>query len=445
MNQDAEKRLRALPEGIPSVSGTVYTLLVLFLINFLNYFDRIVPAVVLEPIRQEFGLNDTHLGLVTTAFTVVYAVLAIPMGQLVDRLSRKKILAVGVGLWSLFTAMSGLATGFGSFVAARMGVGVGESSCTPAATSMIGDLIAESKRAKAYGVFMLGLPLGTFVALALVGYIAAAYGWRMAFLVAAAPGIVVTMMLIGCKEPVRGAHDPIINAVAVAHPMRAVLSSPLFLAIGLVGFAMSMAAYAMTTYLPAFFARNYGLSISHAGAASAIVLGVTGVVGLIAGGVISDWTAARRPYGRPAFGMLSSLLAAPLVYLGLKASAALISTVFLAAGWTLYFVYLVTAHTTLIDHFDSRLRGRAVGTFIFLATIGAAAGSVLAGLLSDRFAAAAAVGGASAEIARSIGLQQALAIVVPGALLVGAVGYAAAVLALLRQCDAKKPCYREAL
>jgi predicted MFS family arabinose efflux permease len=97
VNQVAEKRLRALPEGIPSVSGTVYTLLVLFLINFLNYFDRIVPAVVLEPIRREFGLNDTHLGLVTTAFTVVYAVLAIPMGQLVDRLSRKKILAVGVG------------------------------------------------------------------------------------------------------------------------------------------------------------------------------------------------------------------------------------------------------------------------------------------------------------------------------------------------------------
>ncbi len=433
MNQVAEPRLTVLPGALPTAPGTVYTLFVLFLVNFLNYFDRIVPAVVLEPIRHEFGLDDTQLGLMTTAFTVVYAVLAIPMGQLVDSLSRKKILAVGVGVWSLFTGASGLAAGFGSFMVARMGVGVGEASCTPAATSMIGDLMPESKRAKAYSVFMLGLPLGTFVALALVGYIAAEYGWRIAFLVAAVPGITVALMLLGCREPARGVHDPVFDAPTVAHPMRAVLSSPLFWAIGLVGIAMSMAAYAMTTYLPAFFARTYGLGLSRAGAASAIVLGATGVVGLIAGGVISDLMAARRPYGRVLFGMVASLLAAPLVYLGLKASTASTATAMLAVGWTLYFVYLVTAHTTLIDQFDSRLRGRAVGAFVFLATVGAASGSVLAGLLSDRFAAAAAVGGASAEIARSVGLQQSLALVVPGALLLGAVGYAAAVMTLRRQ------------
>lgn len=298
MNRVSEPQLRTLPEVMPAAPGTVYTLFVLFLVNFLNYFDRTVPAVVLEPLRQEFQLNDTKLGMVTTAFTVVYELLAIPMGQLVDSLSRKRILAVGAVVWSLFTAASGLAAGFGSFMAARMGVGAGEASCTPAVTSMIGDLLPEGKRAKAYGVFMLGLPLGTLVALALVGFIAADYGWRMAFLAAAVPGIAVVLMLLGCKEPARGLHDAVRNEPNVMHPLRAVLSSPLFWSIGLVGIAMSMAGYAMTTYLPAFFARTYGLGISHAGAASAIVLGAAGIVGLIVGGAISDRAAAGRPYGR---------------------------------------------------------------------------------------------------------------------------------------------------
>lgn len=131
--------------------------------------------------------------------------------------------------------------------------------------------------------------------------------------------------------------------------------------------------------------------------------------------------------------MVASLLAAPFVYLGLKSGSALSATVMLTVGWTLYFVYLVTAHTTLIDQFDSRLRGRAVGVFLLLATAGAAGGSMLTGLLSDSFAAAAAAGGAGAEIARSVGLQQALALVVPGGLLLGAAGYAAAVVTLRRQ------------
>jgi predicted MFS family arabinose efflux permease len=196
----------------------------------------------------------------------------------------------------------------------------------------------------------------------------------------------------------------------------------------------------MTTYLPAFFARTHGLGISQAGAAAAIVLGATGVVGLIVGGAVSDRMATARPHGRVQLGMGACLLAAPLVYLGLNAEGVVGATVILAVGWTLYFVYLVTAHTTLIDRFDSRLRGRAVGAFLFLATIGAAGGSALTGLLSDRFAAAAAaagaLGGAGGMIARSAGLQQALSLVVPGGLLLGALGYAAAVMTLRKRRSA---------
>lgn len=407
-----------------------YTLLVLFLVNVLNYFDRVVPSVVLEPIRREFGLNDTMLGLVATAFTVVYAVLVIPVGQLVDRASRTKLLAAGVGLWSVFTAASGLASGFVTFLAARMGVGVGEASCTPAATSMIGDLVPEGKRAKAYGAFMLGLPLGTFAALALAGHIAAAYGWRAAFLVAAVPGAVVALMLLTCPEPARGRHDPVHRVSNAAHGMRSILLSPLFWSIGLVGVALSVAGYAMTNYLPAHLSRTYDLDVAGAGAAAAAVLGAAGVVGLVVGGWVSDRMAVWRPYGRVLLGLIACVVAAPAVYFGLNADSAFRATAILAPAWSLYFVYLVTAHTTLVDRFDSRLRGRAVGVFVFLATVGAAAGSAVAGLLSDRFALTAAAAGAGEAVARAAGLQQSLALVVPGGLLLGALGYAGAVMAL---------------
>jgi MFS transporter, Spinster family, sphingosine-1-phosphate transporter len=429
MNKIDAPPLRTIMETVPAAPGAMYTLFVLFLLNLLNYFDRIIPAVVLEPIRQEFQLNDMQLGMVTTAFAVVYAVLAVPMGHLVDSLSRKRILMVGVSVWSLCTAASGMVSGFVAFMVARMGVGVGEASCTPAATSMIGDLFPENKRAKAYGVFMLGLPIGTFVALALAGYIAEQYGWRMAFLAAAAPGIVVVLMLFGCKEPVRGRHDPV-DAGPTVRPLKAVLSSVLFWSIGLVGFAMSMAAYAMTTYLPAFFSRTHGLSVSQAGVSAAIVLGAAGIVGLTAGGAVSDRVATGRANGRVLLGLVACLSATPLVYMGLTASEPQVATALLGVGWTLQFVYLVTAHTTLIDRFDSRLRGRAIGAFVFLSTVGAAGGSTLTGLLSDRYAAVAAVGGATAEIARSVGLQQSMALVVPGALLLAAIGYAAAAVTL---------------
>lgn len=438
MNELAEPKIARIGVILGAVApGNHYTLFVLFLVNFLNYFDRIVPAAVLEPIRQEFSLNDTQLGLVTTAFTVVYALFAIPMGQLADGRSRKKILAVGVGVWSLFTAASGLAAGFVSFMAARMGVGFGEASCTPAATSLIGDLLPQDRRARAYGFFMLGLPLGTFAALLLVGLVAADYGWRAAFMLAALPGAVVALMLLVCVEPRRGRHDPAGQASGLPSPMRAIMSSRLFWSIGLVGVALSMAGYAMRTYLPAFFSRTYGLGIAEAGAAAAIVLGATGIIGLIVGGAISDRVAARRLDGRVLLGAVASLLAAPLVYVGLNTVGVKAATVTLAVGWTLYFVYLVTAHTTLIDHFDSRLRGRAVGVFVFLATVGAAAGSVLAGSLSDHFAQAAAVGGAGAAVARSVGLQQALSLVVPGGLLLGALGYLAATMSLRKQREVK--------
>ncbi|MEK7855644.1 MAG: MFS transporter, partial [Acidobacteriota bacterium] len=137
-----------------------YALIVLFAINTMNFFDRQILGAVGEPIRKEFELSDASLGLLGTAFTLLYAFVGVPLGVLADKIGRKGILSVGVFVWSLMTAASGIAQSFWQIFALRLGVGVGEASCAPAATSLIGDLFPASWRAKALAIFMLGLPVG---------------------------------------------------------------------------------------------------------------------------------------------------------------------------------------------------------------------------------------------------------------------------------------------
>src|SRR5471030_1194377 len=140
--------------------GSGYALFVLFLINLMNFFDRQIIGGIGEGIRREWGLSDTALGLLGTAFTLLYAVFGLPLGRLSDRTARKTILAGGIFVWSLLTAASGLARSFSQLIVARLGVGVGEATCSPASTSMIGDLFPTTQRARAVAIWMLGLPLG---------------------------------------------------------------------------------------------------------------------------------------------------------------------------------------------------------------------------------------------------------------------------------------------
>src|SRR6185369_8507277 len=140
--------------------GALYGLVVLFAINLMNFFDRQIIGGVGEGIRREWALSDTALGLLGTVFTLLYAVVGLPLGRLSDRKERRLILAGGVFVWSLLTAASGLARSFAQLIVARLGVGVGEATCSPASTSLIGDLVAPSARARALAFWMLGLPLG---------------------------------------------------------------------------------------------------------------------------------------------------------------------------------------------------------------------------------------------------------------------------------------------
>src|SRR5215467_12596235 len=166
--------------------GALYALVVLFAINLMNFFDRQIIGGVGEGIRREWALSDTALGLLGTVFTLLYAVVGLPLGRLSDRTERRKILAVGVFGWSLLTAASGIARSF---------------------TSLIGDLFPAGRRARAIAIWMLGLPLGLGLANGAGGWILQNWGWRNAFYVAAIPGVLCAVAALLMREPTRGTKE----------------------------------------------------------------------------------------------------------------------------------------------------------------------------------------------------------------------------------------------
>jgi MFS family permease len=198
-----EKRWKNFMSKEPK--GAWFALWILFGINAMNFYDRQILAAVTEPIRKEFALSDTAMGTLGTAFTLIYAAVGLPLGRLADTWSRKKILSIGVAVWSVLTAASGWASNFAWLFASRLGVGVGEASCAPAANSLIGDLFPPRKRAVALSIFMLGLPIGIFLSMRLSGMIAHAYGWPKAFFFAAVPGLILAVLALRIREPRRGA------------------------------------------------------------------------------------------------------------------------------------------------------------------------------------------------------------------------------------------------
>src|SRR6476659_513672 len=186
------------------MGSSAFALFVLFAINLMNFFDRQIIGGVGEGIRREWGLSDTALGLLGTVFTLLYAVFGLPLGRLSDRAARTKMLAAGVFVWSLLTALSGAARSFSQLIVMRLGVGVGEATCSPASTSLIGDLFPARLRARAIAIWMLGLPLGLGLANGAGAWILQNWGWRNAFYLAAVPGLLCAAAAMMMREPNRG-------------------------------------------------------------------------------------------------------------------------------------------------------------------------------------------------------------------------------------------------
>ncbi|MBS1812989.1 MAG: MFS transporter [Acidobacteria bacterium] len=399
-----------------------YALVILFLINTMNFFDRQILAAVTEPIRKEWGLSDTAMGWLGTAFTLIYAFVGVPLGRWADQGARTKILSLGVGVWSVFTAASGMAWNYWTLFAARMGVGIGEASCSPAANSLIGDMYPVNRRARAISIFMLGLPIGIFLSNYLSGRIAKAYGWKMTFFIATIPGLLLAVLALRIVEPERGAAEE--HKIEVNHsgqsffyPYLRVLSIPTMWWIAISGALHNFNAYAVNAFTPAYLGRYHGLDLSEANTVAAFTLGLVGVVGLLGGGIMADWARRWRPDGRMIISALALLVSTPCVYLAIAQPKGAIRgfIALMGVGWMLIYVYYVTVYPAVQDIVEPNLRGTAMALYFFaMYVLGGAFGTSMLGMLSDYYAKSAMrAAGASTltEVFRAEGLHNAFYIV----------------------------------
>jgi MFS family permease len=417
-----------------AVSGAKFALFVLFAINMLNFFDRQLLGALGEPIRKEFLLNDTALGLLGTVFTLMYAVVGLPLGHLSDKWYRTKLLAIGTTVWSLLTAATGMAQNYAQIFIARLGVGLGEASCAPAGQSLIGDLFPPAKRAFAMGIFMLGLPAGIFLAYLSAGYIYSHLGWRAAFYIACIPGIILALLALTIREPKRGALDPgrvVTTSANVWHSFGAVLRLPTMWWIILSGIFHNFNMYALNSFNSPFLQRFHEMSVREANNVSSIAVGAVGAIGLIVGGWAADKLSARRRNARLVLSAACMAIAAPCIFFAINQPKGSITAyvLFMAMGSITMYVYYSTVYTAIQDVIEPRLRGMAVAIyFCCMYIFGASLGPVGTGRLSDHFAHKAMIdAGASTmtEAFKAIGLHNAMYIIPILALAAAAVLFAA--------------------
>lgn len=409
-----------------------FALWVLFGINAINFYDRQILPAVAEPIRKEWGLSDSSLGLLATAFTLLYAFVGVPFGRLADTGSRTRLLAAGCAVWSLLTAASGLAQSFWMLFAARLSVGVGEASCAPAANSLIGDLYPPERRAKALSIFMLGLPTGMFLSFLLSGLIADAYGWRAAFYLACLPGLLLAGAALLVAEP---RHSPGEGHTSSPHrpgsPYAVVLGIPTMLWIIVSGALHNFNLYAASSFMTAFLGRYHALGLKSAAFAASLIFGISGTLGVLLGGWASDRFGRTRTDGRLLLAAVAMAVAAPCVYLSLRqpGGAVIPFVVLMGAGLACMYVYYSSVYAAIQDVVEPGLRGTAMAVyFLAMYVLGASLGPVSTGILSDYFArgamtAAGATG--MTEPFKAVGLHQAMHVIPVLCLALAAVLYAA--------------------
>ena len=400
-----------------------FALWVLFAINALNFFDRQILGAVGELIRREWMLSDGALGALGTAFTLLYAFVGVPFGRLTDRTKRTWLLSIGVFVWSLMTAVSGAALSFWQLFAARLGVGVGEASCAPAATSLIGDLFPAIRRAMALSIFMLGLPVGIALSFALSGTIARSYGWRPAFYVAGIPGLVCASMILFIREPKRGATEAhkIGGRQREGSPYRLVLSTPTMRWLIISGALHNFNMYAIGAFITPFLMRYHGADIRNANFVSMVVYGLFGAPGLILGGLVGDAVMKRQANGRLLVGSLAILGSVPFIFLALGRTGGDILgfMILMGAGCALMYAYYSTVYSTIQDVIEPSLRGTAMALyFLAMYVLGASLGPYGTGLVSDFYTTrAASVAGMTSltqqalEPFRAAGLHSAMYII----------------------------------
>lgn len=280
-----------------AVGGRNYVLVLLTMTAAFNFVDRQILSVLLEPIGQEFDLPDTYLGLLSgIAFAAFYATLGIPIAVLADRSSRRNIIVATTALFSVMTALCGAVTSFLQLFLVRVGVGVGEAGTAPATQSILSDLYPVEERTAAMGFLGSGGNIGLMLGLLIGGWVNEWFGWRTAFVVAAAPGFILTLLILyTVPEPARSTPPPVrVRWVrSTLDSIVYLLSIRSFRRFAMGGTLYGMAAYGIHTFMPLYYMRYHGMTTGEAGTVNAIIVGALGGFGAFGVGVLCSYLSRR--------------------------------------------------------------------------------------------------------------------------------------------------------
>lgn len=302
--------------------GKIYILIICTLLFMINFMDRQVVAAVVEPLKAAMGLNDGDMGILGTVFLTCVAFFSLPIPYLMDRWSRRKAIGIMALLWSLFTAATGLAWSFWTFLIPRSLVGVGEAGFSPGGTAMIGAAYSKKARGLAMGVFNMAIPLGTAMGALLGGMLAKQYGWQAPFFIFAIPGIILGVLAFFMKDykSLEGTQTPgakVTFGQSIATLFRIPTLIWVFIGFGLAN-VMSMA---FLFWAPAFIGRAWGVDVQAANNVLVPIL-LVAIIGAPVGGILADIWFRKNPKGRvyiPAITIiLSTFLLAGAIYLQLK-------------------------------------------------------------------------------------------------------------------------------
>ncbi len=376
-----------------------YVVAVLTLANVSGFVDRQILSLLVEPLKRDLGVTDTQVSLLMgLSFAVFYSVLGVPIGRLADRSSRRAIVAVGAALWSLMTALSGLARSFTQLFALRVGVGVGEATLGPSAVSLIADAFPRERRGTAMSVYMLGTFLGSGIAYALGAWVVsltASQGawswpivgeirpWQSVFFVVGLPGLLIAALAMTMREPARSSTSEPLPFGEVLAYFRAHRRTMLTLSFG---FACSAAVnYGIAAWLATFFVRTHGWTASEAGTLQGALTMTVGVAGTLIGGRLTDrWVRAGRIDAPILVGILSAvgmLVTAggyPVVSSATVAAVLLVPVnLFAAMPWG-------AANAAVAEALPSRMRGQGSAVYFLVVNLFAGAfGPTAVALLTD--------------------------------------------------------------
>jgi len=390
------------PAHWPPPARAWYCVFVLALAVMVNFLDRGILALLVDPIKQDLGLSDVQMSLVMGfAFTFFYAILGLPVARLVDRRSRRSIMALGIAIWSLMTAMCGLATNFWYLFLARVGVGIGETTSGPSAYSLLSDYFPPHKLPRAIAGMNLGFVAGSGLAMviggAVIGAIGASttfyvpglgmlQGWQLVLIMVGLPGVLVALLMMSVPEPVRrGVSGPL-----ESQPVRDVFRFlyrhwPVFLPM-FAGLALrSVQMFGTQMWGPAFYARTYGWSMQQTGYVTGISLILAMPLGLFLGSWCSErfWKQGKHDANIRVV-VYSTLISVPLSMAyplmptpWLAVTVSLVNTVFLGMA-------APVENAALQSVTPNQLRGQVTFLFLFVMNvIGMGLGPLLTAGLTD--------------------------------------------------------------